>query len=186
MNGRRAALIARGVVAASTLLGVSARVVPAQLPGREISVVAGIMQFDASGTGVEPTVAARVAAPILRRWLLTELSVGYAPLDEQGRLSPTRIGILEGQAQFQLLLFRFRPYVGIGGGWVRYFTNTVPGYGATQPTLSGSTGARIALSPRLGLRGELRVRGWGKRSSSGGFGYVNSAGEYTVGLAYAF
>lgn len=142
------------------------------------------MQFDAVAYGTAPTVAARVAAPLLSRWLLTELSAGYAALTDEYARAPTHTGILEGQLQLQLPLAHFRPYVGIGGGWVRYFDDT-PGRATTSRALSGSAGGRIALSGRVGLRGELRLRGW-VRTRSGGFGFSNSAAEYTGGLTYAF
>ena len=153
----------------------------AQTARREVSIAAGISQFDASGTGTAPLAAIRVSAPIVGSWLLGDLSVSYASLDEQFSTTNTRTGVLEGQVQTQWPALRFRPYLGIGGGWLHYFNNDA-GRGATASTVSGSVGLRVAVSPALLFRGEMRLRTWDSRDS----GFHNSAAEFTAGLGFAF
>jgi len=185
--GRRplgAMALVLGAFAAFGAVAAPARPAGAQAPGPELSLSAGAMQFDASGTGVAPTAAARAALPVAGRWLLAEGSLAYAALGEQFAPSPTRVAAAVAQLQLQAPLGPVRPYLGVGGGWVRYLSNA-GGQPAAPGTLSGAAGLRVAVSGRLGVRGELRVRGW-QRTSDGDFGFVNSAAEYTGGVTYAF
>lgn len=152
--------------------------------GRELSVLGGASSFDASGTGTASTAAVRVAQPLGGRWVLVEGSLAYAALDEQFSPSRTRVGVAEAQLQLQLPAGRLRPYVGLGGGVLRYLSNA-SGRPATPGTVSGAAGLRVRIASRIGARGELRVRGW-EQTQSGGFGFVNSAAEYTGGLTYSF
>ncbi len=73
-----------------------------------------------------------------------------------------RVKVPELQVQAQWPRGRFRPYLGVGGGWfVR------GGEQQTQGTGSGSIGLRfVGRMIPLGARAELRVRGIG-RSFSG-------------------
>src|SRR6476620_11961631 len=73
-----------------------------QTPMREFSLAFGASQFDASGTGTAPVGAFRYSAPIAGRWLLGDLSLSYASLDEQFSTSNTHLGFAEGQVQAQL------------------------------------------------------------------------------------
>jgi hypothetical protein len=158
------------------------RSLDAQALSREVSFAAGVSQFDASGTGTAPVAALRIGAPLLGRWIVGDVSLSYAALDEQFSAVSTRIGVAEGQIQAQLPATRFRPYVGLGGGWLHYFQNAA-GRPVTGPTLSGSAGLRVGLSPALAFRAELRLRTW-EASRNGGFN--NSAAEWTAGLGYGF
>jgi len=163
----------------------------AQTSTRELSVALGASQFDASGTGTAPLAAIRVAAPLVGRWMLGEISLSYASLDEQISTSHTRVGVGEAQlqahlpaarVQHRIFAFRARPYVGLGGGWVHYFNNAA-GRSATAPTVSGAVGVRVPLAPPLVLRGEYRLRSW---NGGGNSGFVNSAAEFTAGMGYRF
>jgi hypothetical protein len=153
-----------------------------QTPIREFSLAVGASQFDASGTGTAPLGAFRYSAPIAGRWLLGDLSLSYATLDEQFSPTNTNLGVAEGQLQAQLPANSVRPYIGIGGGWLHYFSNTA-GRPATGGTVSGSVGLRIPVSNALILRGEMRLRAW----QAGGDGsYHDNAAEYTAGVGFAF
>lgn len=154
----------------------------AQIARHEISIAAGVSQFDASGTGTAPLVAARVSGQLVSTWLLGDLSLSYAPLDEQFSTQSTRTGVFEGQLQAQFPLTRLQPYIGIGGGWLHYFTNDA-GRGGTAPTISGAVGLRVPLSSALLFRGEMRLRTWDSGQNSG---FHNSAAEFTAGLGFAF
>jgi hypothetical protein len=154
----------------------------AQTAQHEVSVAIGASQFDASGTGTVPMAAIRLASPIIGRWMLADASFSYASLDEQFSTVNTRVGVLEGQIQAQLPVAHFRPYIGLGGGWLHYFNNAV-GRRTTTATVSGAVGLRVPVASRTLLRGELRLRGWGSGSGSN---FTNSAAEFTAGVGYAF
>lgn len=173
----------RAAFCASILSLASAISVEAQ-SSTEISADVGAMQFDASGTGTAPVIALRAAVPLLGSWLLGEGNFSYASLHEQFSNGGTRIGVAEGQIQFQLPLARIRPYLGVGAGWLHYFNNAPAR--ATSPTYSAAAGLRVGLSPRLAARAELRLRGWNPYSQSTGSGFGASAAEWTGGLAYTF
>ena len=159
----------------------SAIPVGAQTLTREVSIAGGASQFDASGTGTAPLAAIRAVTPLVRQWMLGEISLSYASLDEQFSTANTRVGVAEGQLQAQLNAARVRPYVGVGGGWLHYFNNSV-GRPPTGSTVSGSGGLRIPVSSALLLRGELRFRIWKSWDED----FVNSAAEWTFGMGYAF
>jgi Outer membrane protein beta-barrel domain len=153
-----------------------------QTPIREFSLAIGASQYDASGTGTAPLGAFRYSAPIAGRWLVGDLSLSYATLDEQFSSTNTNLGVAEGQLQAQLPFNSIRPYIGVGGGWLHYFSN-MAGRPATGGTVSGSVGLRIPVSNALILRGEMRLRAW----QAGGDGaYHDNAAEYTAGLGFAF
>jgi len=172
----------------ATLLGSCALVISlatsahGQTPFREFSLAAGATQYDASGTGTGPVGAFRYSAPIVGRWLLGDLSLSYASLDEQFSTSNTHVGVVEGQVQAQLPFNSVRPYIGLGGGWLHYFSNA-GGRPATGQTASGSVGLRIPVASSLILRGEMRLRTW---ESGRNQGLHNNAAEFTAGLGLAF
>lgn len=153
----------------------------AQTSSREVSLAVGAMGYDASGTGTVPVGAIRAATPLGAQWLLGEISLSYAAMDEQFSTANTRIGVGEAQLQVQLPWNRVRPYVGVGGGWLHYFNNSVGSL--TRPTYSASAGLRVPVASRLLARGEFRLRGW---ETSSGSGAMNSAGEFTAGIGYSF
>jgi hypothetical protein len=169
----------RALFCASILFLIPAISLEAQVPTPEISASVGAMQFDAGGTGTAPVIALRAAVPLVGSWLLGEGNFSYASLDEQFSDVGTRVGVAEGQLQFQLPLGRVRPYLGAGGGWFHYFNNATAR--ATSPTYSGAAGLRVGLSPRFTARAELRLRAWFPYASGN-----NSAAEWTGGLAYTF
>lgn len=175
----------RTLFCASILLLVSAMSLEAQMPKPEISAVVGAMQFDASGTGTAPVIALRAAVPLVGSWFLGEANLSYASLDEQFSAVGTRIGVAEGQMQFQLPLARIRPYLGVGAGWLHYFNNAA-GRASTSPTYSAAAGLRVGLSSRIAARAELRLRGWDYHSYQTGSGFGSSGAEWTGGLAYTF
>jgi hypothetical protein len=160
----------------------SAIPVAAQTATREVSFAVGASQFDASGTGTAPIAAIRAATPLIGQWMLGEVSLSYASLDEQFSTTNTRVGVGEGQLQAQLPATRVRPYLGLGGGWLHYFNNAA-GRSAATPTVSGSAGLRMPVASALMLRGELRLRSW---KGGGSSGFVNSAAEFTAGIGYRF
>lgn len=171
---------------ACTLLAVvvSASSLTAQAPvGRAVSFSGGASAFDASGTGTAPVFAVRADQPIVGRWLLAEVGVVYARLEEQFRTTQTNLGIVEAQLQAQLPLAHFRPFLGLGLGTAGYLNNA-GSRDRWNSTASIAAGARIPLTESMGLRGELRVRGWNFHGIESGF--TSGAAETTFGLSLAF
>ena len=140
-------------------------------PRHAAALVAGASQFDLSGTGTTGVFGARVETE-LRRWLVAEGAlVFFRPMEQfGGRL---RYTITEAQLQLQLPGRVFRPYLGVGGGYVFAQGNDMRGTGSV------AAGVRVALRPSLDLRSELRVRGIGSSFSG-------STAEWTIGLGYRF
>jgi hypothetical protein len=174
-----------GLAALTVVASVAAAPLHAQRgPVRDVSLSAGAMSFDGSGTGMAPTAALRASLPLAGRWLLVEGGAAYASLDEQFVTRPTRVGIAEAQLQVQAPLGVVRPYLGVGGGWLAYLTNAIDGQKSVEGTVSVAGGVRVDVSRVISLRSELRVRGW--HAMQDGFGFVNSAAEFTGGVAYHF
>ena len=86
-------------------LGTSTAVKPAgaqRVRDRVATFAAGVMSFDASGTGSTTVVSLSAAQTLLpSRWLAVEGVLAYAGLDEQFRDAPTRFGVAEAQLQVQ-------------------------------------------------------------------------------------
>jgi hypothetical protein len=169
------------LVAGATLVFSAAPVAAQGASDRTVSVSAGVMTFDASGTGTAPTFALRVDRALAGRWLVGEAGLGYAPITEQFQTTRTRLGVAELQVQFQAPLPLVRPYVGVGAGVVAYLTNA-GGRGRAAEAVSAAAGLRADLTPRVGLRLEGRLRYWDYNSP----GFVNGSGEVTAGLSYRF
>lgn len=171
------------VVTATTVAGLGLVAFPALaaaqavLPRPAISVSAGASQFDLSGTGVAPIIAVRADMP-LGRIVLVEGGVGFTRPDQQFG-SRTTLVVPEVQLQAQLPLGSFMPYLGVGGGIAMDFRPDDVGGTRSDVTASASGGVRWWITPRIGARGELRVRGIGE-------GFSGSAAEWTGGLAWRF
>jgi hypothetical protein len=137
------------------------------------SLVAGVSQYDLSGTGTTAVLGMRLDAE-LRRWLVAEAALGFFRPEEQVG-ERMRYTLPEAQLQVQWPGRVVRPYLGAGGGYL-----LADGSRGRQGTASASGGARVALpGARVDARGELRVRGVGSRFSG-------AAAEWVVGLGYRF
>jgi hypothetical protein len=163
--------------AAATLMTVLAGGAAAQsvAPAPTFSVHAGAFQYDLSGVGTTPMVAVRADFP-LGRIALVEGSVGGARPDQQFG-ERTTLMIPEAQLQFQLPLGRVLPYIGAGGGAFLDFRSGENGGLVSAVTGSVAGGVRAWVTPRVGLRAELRVRGIGSR-------FTGAAAEWTGGLSW--
>jgi hypothetical protein len=142
----------------------------AQIP--RLGIAGGVTQFDLSGTGSTPFGAVRVELPLAM--FILEGSVGAFRPQEQ--LGERRTYIIpEGQLQWQLFPTIIRPYLGVGGGWVRAIAGPDPHN--QDGTVSASAGVRAGLPGMpFTIRAELRVRGIGT-------GFKGSAAEWTIGLS---
>ena len=159
-----------GLVAGSAVFAPAS--VSAQLPIPRFEIAGGVSKFDMSGTGTAPFGALRVDVPLTA--LIIEGSLGAFRPQEQFGVRRTYI-VPEGQVQLQLFPAIIRPYIGVGGGWVRAISGPDPR--RNDVTGSVSAGIRAGL-PGLpfALRGEVRLRGIGS-------GFSSSASEWTIGLS---
>ena len=123
--------------------------------------------------------AVRLNAPIIGRVLTGEIGVGgiSTKTDIGGR---ERFIIPEAQLQLQLPLGPFRPYVGIGGGYVIGRQNTGAALEGNMSVLSTSIGLRTYLAgDRLSLNIEGRGRQYGRDETW-------TSGEFTAGFGLRF
>jgi hypothetical protein len=123
--------------------------------------------------------AVRVNAPILGRVLTGE--IGLSGLSTKtGFGGRERFLIPEAQLQLQLPLGPFRPYVGIGGGYVIGRQNTGAALDGNMSVLSTSIGLRTYLAgDRLVLNVEGRGRQYGRDEGW-------TSGEFTAGFGFRF
>ena len=161
---------------AAALAAAPARGQTALAPRPAVSVAAGVSQFDLSGTGTAPVVSARVDYP-LGRALIAEGGVAVARPDQQFGARTTLV-VPEVGLQLQYPA-RLAPYVGVGTGAAIDFRGSENGGTDADLTLSGAAGVRAWVTDRVGLRGELRVRGIGRN-------FAGSTAEWTAGAAIRF
>ncbi len=162
---------------------VAAPVGAQQVANRAWTLSAGPMGFDGSGTGSTTVYGLSASQTLPWRWFAVEGSLGYAGMDEQFSGSLTHLGIAELQAQVQYPARLIRPYIGIGGGFIHYFTEA-GGRRATEPSVALSAGLRAALTDSWGLQVDGRVRGWEFAHATDWA--VNTTDQVTVGISRRF
>jgi hypothetical protein len=150
----------------------------------DLSVSTGRLDFDLNGTGNAYSVAVRTKRHLTSH-LALELGGSYArycgdqflgecePIQLRGT---TTLFMPEAQLQYRWNLGRVSPYVGGGMGVARLSLLDTPRW---RPTFSTAGGAAVYLTDRLGINGELRVRGHGRNFSG-------TTSEITAGLVWRF
>jgi outer membrane protein W len=123
---------------------------------RETSLLlgGGAMNYDLSGTGTTPAFTARVSHGLGANFVL-EGGVLVAKPDQQ--FGPSTLIAPEAQLQYHFRAGRFTPYLGAGLGFIRESADVIE-TDWTQ-TVSFAGGSRVSLNERVGLFGELRIRG---------------------------
>jgi hypothetical protein len=144
----------------------------AQLPIPRFEIAGGVSKFDLSGTGTAPFGAVRVDLPLSA--LIIEGSFGAFRPQENFGVRHVYV-VPEGQVQLQLFPAIIRPYIGIGGGWMRAVSGPDPRRNDVTGSLSAGIRAGLPGLP-FALRGEVRLRGIGS-------GFSSSASEWTIGLS---
>lgn len=119
--------------------------------GPSIALVGGVSQYDLSGTGTAPFIAARAdVVPGRARFMVFEAGLEFFAYDPQ--FGERRIHWFpEAMIQLQWPSAYFRPYLGAGAGYS--FSSA-----RDALTLSAAAGLRISLASTWALRGELRLR----------------------------
>ena len=144
----------------------------AQLPIPRFEIAGGVSKFDLSGTGTAPFGAVRVDLPLSA--LVIEGSLGAFRPQENFGVHHTYL-VPEGQVQLQLFPAIIRPYIGVGGGWMRAVDGPDPRRNDVTASLSAGVRAGLPGLP-FALRGEVRLRGIGSN-------FGQRASEYTIGLS---
>lgn len=119
----------------------------------------GVMNFDLSGTGTTPAFSARISRELGANVVAEFLLLVARPEQQFGR---TTIVAPDVQLQYHLPLGRFTPYLGAGVGAMRESAVDVGDIrieSEWSATISFAGGARASLTDRVGLFGELRIRG---------------------------
>ena len=134
-----------------------------------VSLVA--MQYDLSGTGNAPGIAARISRDLSPGLSLEFRSLFAKPEQQVGR---STLIVPEAQLQYRWNIARVSPFV--GGGIGAAFIQS-PFRADWDPTLSAAAGAHVRLTERVGLIGELRLRGveWE---------FSGSVAEWSAGLTW--
>jgi opacity protein-like surface antigen len=189
MKTRTLVLTAAAIVAASSTLSSSAE---AQWrrgqqhyskpdPEQTVSYMVGYAILD-DGVSVDSLArpwAIRLDAPILDRIIVGEIGMsGISTTTNVG--GRERFLIPEAQLQLQLPVGPFRPYVGIGGGYVLGRQNTGSALSGNVSVVSASLGLRTFLA---GDRLTLNVEGRGRQ-----YGHDDTwtSGEFTAGVGIRF
>lgn len=150
-------------------------------PEQTISYMVGYAVLD-DGISVDSLArpwAIRLDAPILNRILVGEIGMSgiSTTTDVGGR---ERFLIPEAQLQLQLPIGPFRPYVGIGGGYVIGRQDTGSALAGNVSVVSASVGLRTFLAGnRLTLNVEGRGRQYGQDDTW-------TSGEFTAGFGIRF
>jgi hypothetical protein len=140
-----------------------------------LTLVAGLSQWDLSGTGNSVIFAGRVDYPVGPPWLLGEGSLAGFHADEQGGGNTYVIPEVQLQIQVPRAL---APYLGVGAG--AFVRGSGTGGDRSSLTTSAAVGIRLwEIVPRAVLRAELRIRGIGSE-------FTGSAAEWTGGIGWSF
>ena len=134
------------------------------------AAVVGV-QYDLSGVGNAPGVAVRASRDVTRTLVLETRGLLAWPEQQSGR---STFFVPEAQLQYRWHVARFSPYIGAGGGVAMVKS---PFRTEWDPTFSVSAGTDVSLTERVGLIGELRLRGIERR-------FTGSTAEGSLGMAW--
>ena len=159
--------LSAAALALSTAGAAAQTATPPAGPG--ITLAAGVMNFDLSGTGNTAVGAIRADFP-LSRIFAVEAAVAVAKPDQQ--FGSSTIVFPEVQLQASAPLGRVAPYAGVGVGIYRL---SAPGGGNSDVTFSAGAGARVGITDRVGLVLDGRIH-------EVGTGFNGTTAELTVGV----
>ena len=162
-----------GSVAVLAFVVVSA--IPSQASAQEAArwdfgAAASIVQYDLSGVGNTPGLVLRASRDLSPHVVLETRGLFAWPDQQSGR---STLFIPEAQIQYRWNIARFTPFVGGGGGFARVSSPVRTDWDTTL-SVAGGTGVR--LTERVGLMGELRLRGIDN--------FAASTAEWSVGMTW--
>ncbi|HEY0971513.1 MAG TPA: hypothetical protein VGE02_11155 [Gemmatimonadales bacterium] len=154
-------------------------------PARRMTLAVGVLNYEPADDDF-PMAALR-ADWRLSRWLRSELGVSYAmgdvplpvvdgPVEVDTHLMNASIGL-----NAELPVPVVRPYVGVSGGLFARFDDE-GGEDFVRPSIAVPVGLRLPITPRLGLRAEVRWR-FDQHEGSGDSAVDR---EMTAGLSFGF
>jgi hypothetical protein len=119
-----------------------------------LEIVAGLMEYDLSGTGTAIPVAIRATMPMTRGLALEVGTTMASPAQQSGN---STFVAPEAHVRYSWKLGAIEPFVVGGGG----FSVIRAGFGNTrwEPTFSTGGGIKIHFDDRLYVLGEMRLRG---------------------------
>jgi opacity protein-like surface antigen len=137
----------------------------------DLGVSAAHIDYDLSGTGTAAGLAVR-ATRHLTPAVSLEIRGLYAKPEQQ--FGPSTLFAPDVQLQYRWNIARFSPYV---GGGVGFATLTKPLHTDWDPTTSVAVGTTVRLTDRVGVTGELRLRGFEWK-------WAGSTAEWSAGLTW--
>ena len=140
-----------------------------------VGLYRGVGEYDLSGVDDAPVTAVRVSRTV-GRLLVMEAGVTHTELNLDGSASTTLVQP-ELQAQIQLPLGSFAPYLGAGVGAA--FARAESAQDDSDITLNAGLGLRIDLPFGLGIGVDGRLRSFGTR-------FTASGADASVGISYRF
>jgi hypothetical protein len=167
-------LSSRGLCAAAVIAALgAASTANAQLPFPKLSLAGGVSHYNLSGSSGSTAIGAvRVDIPVVL--VLLEGSLAAFRPTEAGD-THTYV-IPEAQLQWQFFPAIVRPYIGVGGGWIKSLGSSTTS--RSDVTLSASAGVRVSVPIiGFGVRAEARAR-------SIGSGFHEHATEFTLGASW--
>jgi len=136
-----------------TLLALLSAVRPVSAQGRlAIAIAAGPSPYDLSGTGTGTAIGGFLPWRPARGLVVEPGITVFSYRSQYGE--GTNLLLPELSVQGELVLGRFRPFLGGGAGG----SVAVSGVPTTTLTLHAVSGARVDLGPNWGLLGEMRIR----------------------------
>ena len=166
--------VVTGVLASFVCLASVIAVSPASAQssaGLDVSVSAARLDYDLSGVGNTAGMAVRATRDLTSN---VRLEVGGTFAKPNQQFGPSTLFMPEAQLQYRWGAGRLAPYVGGGLGAALVKSDL---HSDWDPTLSFAVGTGVRLTERLGLTGELRLRGheWD---------FVGTTAEISAGLAW--
>ena len=159
----------------AVLAFVAVSAIPSQASAQEAArwdfgAAASVVQFDLSGVGTTPGLVLRASRDLSSHLVLETRGLFAWPDQQSGR---STLFIPEAQLQYRWNLARFSPFVGGGGGFARVSSPLRTDWDATL-SIAGGTGIR--LTDRVGLIGEMRLRGIDN--------FTGTTAEWSVGMTW--
>jgi hypothetical protein len=153
----------------------------AQTPSWHFGVSAARVDYDLSGTGTASGIAAGAARQVTPRLDIEIRGLFAQPLQQSG---PSTLVAPDLQLHYRWNLARLSPYVGGGVGLAAVTSASRTDW---DPTMSVAVGTRVRLTRRLGLVGEMRIRGieWDFDWNPANWNFPGSTGEFSAGVAWS-
>ena len=129
------------------------------------------IDYDLSGTGTAAGLAGRASRNITPHVAVEFRGLFARPEQQSG---PATLVAPDVQVQYRWRIARLTPYVGGGIGFAAVKSDFRTDW---DPTTSVAVGTGVRLTDRVGLTGELRLRGFE-------WDYVGSTAEWSIGLVW--